>query len=88
MSKEKRPQDWSLEEKLKLTIACGPLDDEAVNALSREQSIYPHHIMQWTQDFVGGARAKAIAPSGTKNPKHENNVSRIQIRSASIFKLQ
>jgi hypothetical protein len=39
MSKEKRPQDWSLEEKLKLIIACGPLDDEAVNAVCREQGI-------------------------------------------------
>ncbi|MFT7403350.1 MAG: hypothetical protein ACI955_000403 [Zhongshania sp.] len=24
MSKEKRPQDWSFEEKLKLIITCGP----------------------------------------------------------------
>jgi transposase-like protein len=72
MSKEKRPQDWSLEEKLKLIIACGPLDDEAVNALCREQGIYPHHIKQWTQDFVGGA--KAIAPSETKKLKHENKI--------------
>jgi transposase len=74
MSKEKRPQDWSLEEKLKLIIACGPLDDEAVSAVCREQGIYPHHIKQWTQDFVGGARAKAIAPSETKKLKHENKI--------------
>jgi transposase len=74
MSKEKRPQDWSLEEKLKLIIACAPLDDEAVNAVCREQGIYPHHIKQWTQDFVGGTRAKAIAPSETKKLKHENKI--------------
>ena len=48
MPKEKRPQDWNLEDKLKLIVACAPLDDEAVNALCREQGIYPHHIKQWT----------------------------------------
>jgi len=72
MPKEKRPQDWNLEDKLKLIVACAPLDDEAVNALCREQGIYPHHIKQWTQDFVGGARAKAVAPSETKKLKYEN----------------
>ena len=74
MPKEKRPQDWNLEDKLKLIVACAPLDDEAVNALCREQGIYPHHIKQWTQDFVGGSRAKAVAPSETKKLKHENKV--------------
>ena len=74
MSKEKRPQDWSPEEKLNLIIACGSLDDEAVSVLCRKQGVYPHHIKQWKQDFVGGAKTgtKASAPSETKNLKHEN----------------
>jgi transposase-like protein len=74
MSKEKRPQDWSLEEKLNLIITCGSLGDEAVSALCREQGIYPHHIKQWKQDFVGGAKAsaKANAPSEAKSLKSEN----------------
>lgn len=72
MSKEKRPQDWSLEEKLNLIIACGSLDDEAINALCREQGIYPHHIKQWKQDFIGGA--KANTPSEAKSLKLENKV--------------
>ncbi len=73
MSKEKRPQDWSLEEKLNLIVACGSLDDEAVSALCREQGIYPHHIKQWKQDFVGGAKTgtKATALSEAKSLKHE-----------------
>ncbi len=76
MPKEKRPQDWSLEEKLNLIIACGALDDEAISALCREQGIYPHHIKQWKQDFVGGAKAgaKVNVPSEAKSLKHENKV--------------
>ena len=74
MSKEKRPQDWSLEDKLNLIVACGSLDDEAVSALCREQGVYPHHIKQWKQDFVGGAKAstKAKVPSEAKSLKSEN----------------
>ena len=74
MTTEKRPHDWSLEEKLNLIIACGSLDDEAVNALCRERGVYPHHIKQWKQDFVGGAKAemKTKIPSDTKTLKSEN----------------
>ena len=74
MSKEKRPQDWNLEEKLELIIACGSLDDKAVNALCRERGIYPHHVKQWKQDFIGGAKvnAKENTPSEAKQLKHEN----------------
>jgi transposase len=74
MSKEKRPQDWSLEEKLNLIIASGSLDDEAVSALCRERGVYPHHIKQWKQDFVGGSKdgTKAKTMSEAKNLKSEN----------------
>ena len=34
---EKRPQDWSLQERLEMVIRCGSLDDEAINLLCREQ---------------------------------------------------
>ena len=56
MSKEKRPQDWSPEEKLNLIIICGSLGDDAISSLCREKGIYPHHIKQWTLDFVSGAQ--------------------------------
>jgi len=59
MTKEKRPQDWSLEEKLNMIIRCASLDDEAISLLCREQGIYPHHIKQWRQDFVDGAATNA-----------------------------
>ena len=54
VSKEKRPQDWSLEERLEMVIACGALDAEAINHLCRERGVYAHHVAQWKQDFIGG----------------------------------
>lgn len=74
MTTEKSPQDWSLEEKLELIIACGLLDDDAVSALCRERGVYPHHIKQWKQDFVGGAKVttRAQTRSEAKILKSEN----------------
>jgi transposase-like protein len=77
MSQEKRPQDWSLEEKFNLIITCGALDDEVVSALCREKGIYPHHLKQWKQDFVCGA--KASVPSVTKSLKSENKALKKEI---------
>lgn len=74
MTIEKRPQDWSLEEKLNLIIACDSLDGDAVSALCRERGVYPHHVKQWKQDFVGGAKiaTKAQVRSESKSLKSEN----------------
>jgi len=38
MTTDKRPQDWSAEEKLDIVIACASLDEDKANALCREQS--------------------------------------------------
>ena len=74
MTKEKRPHDWSLEEKLNMVIACASLDEEKVSELCREQGLYPHHINQWKQDFVNGrtTNTKAKAQSESKNIRQEN----------------
>jgi len=74
MKKEKRPQDWSSEEKLSMVITCASLDDEAFSTVCREQGIYPHHVTQWQQEFLQGMKTnpKAKIPSETKNLRLEN----------------
>ena len=56
MRKEKRPQDWSQEERLEMVIACGALDEDPMNQLCRERGLYAHHVKQWKQDFISGCR--------------------------------
>jgi len=74
MTKEKRPQDWSAEEKLNMVIACASLDEEKVSELCREQGVFPHHIKQWKQDFVSGQSAspKVSVRSDNKILRQEN----------------
>ena len=54
MSKEKRPQDWSLQERLEMIITCAALDEKSTSGLCRGKGVYPHHIKQWKSDFSSG----------------------------------
>lgn len=74
MTKEKRPQDWSLEERLNMVIACASLDEEKMNAYCREQGVYSHHVMQWKEDFANGHTSVSKVKSQTqiKQLKKEN----------------
>lgn len=69
MTKEKRPQDWSLEERLNMVISCGSLSPEAISELCRGKGIYPHHVKQWKSDFTSG---KSISRDVIKNPDNKN----------------
>jgi transposase-like protein len=51
MTKEKRPQDWTQEERLNLIIECGSLTEQAISEHCRAQGLYPYHIQQWKDDF-------------------------------------
>jgi transposase-like protein len=74
MTKDKRPQDWTLEERLNMVVACSSLDEEALNRYCREHGVYPHHVKQWKLDFVNGSAQSTQAASGAeiKTLKAEN----------------
>ena len=73
MVREKRPQDWSLEERLNMVIACASLDEEAMSELCREKGVYSHHVRQWKLKFVDGVTAHSNAgrDSESRSLKHE-----------------
>jgi len=66
---EKRPENWSQEERLEMVIACGSLDESAMNQLCRERGVYAHHVKQWKQDLINSFSANER--SGTKGLKGE-----------------
>jgi transposase-like protein len=72
---EKRPEDWSLEERLAVLIKCGTMDAETANQECRQQGIYPHHLTQWRQDFIKPAAANHKTElADLKKFKQENSV--------------
>jgi transposase-like protein len=75
MINEKRPQDWSLEEKLEMIITCASLNEEKISELCREKGIFPHHVQQWKKSFTKGtvgSQSKSRLSSETKVLRHEN----------------
>ena len=74
MTKEKRPQDWNLEERLNMVIACGSLNEKAISELCRGHGLYPHHVKQWKLDIISNQtlNTKAKAQSEVKSLRSEN----------------
>lgn len=76
MTHDKRPQDWTLEERLNIVIGCATLNNEQLSGYCREQGIYPHHVKQWKLDFAKGnlMKEKAVSPSELKALRQENKL--------------
>ena len=56
MSKEKRPQDWTLEMRLELVITSAGLIDNTIAEYCCEQDAFTHHVKRWKADFAAGNR--------------------------------
>jgi len=78
-TKEKRPQDWSLEERLNMVISCASLDEDKMNACCREQGIYSHHVKQWKEDFANG-------PSSVSNVKSQTQIKQLKKENKTLKK--
>ena len=74
MNKAKRPQDWTLEERLDSVIACASLGEDSLGEYCREQGIFHHHVKQWKTDFVTskGQSQELSLVSDMKRLKEEN----------------
>jgi len=79
--KEKRPQDWSPEERLEIVMACASLDEEEKSEYCRNQGVYPHHVNQWKLDFGSGNISSDTANKRQemKNLKNENKALRKEL---------
>jgi transposase-like protein len=79
---EKRPQDWSADEKLALLIACGTLDETGISEACREKGIYPYHLDQWKSELVENLSGdnEINSHAETKHLKNENRELRKALR--------
>ena len=64
MASEKRPEDWSLADRLAIIITSDGLDDKALSTLCRKSGLYPHHIEQWKADFLTGNVSGNVSDGG------------------------
>lgn len=94
VKKEKRPQDWSPEERLDVVIACSSMEAGAMNQWCRERGLYAHHVTQWRQDFISGSTAhergdaKALKGEVRELKKELNRKDRALAETAALLVLQ
>ena len=73
MSKEKRPQDWSKQQRFDAIVHCHSMNDELVSTYCRENGIYPHHLKEWKTEFLLNKQGfESVFRQDQKKLKQEN----------------
>ena len=68
--KNRRPQDWSPEEKLKIVIEAAALDDEQLGGFLREKGLHETTLEQWRLQMLD-----ALHTGRPKKPKTKSKPS-------------
>lgn len=49
--KEKRPQDWSREERLNALLEATKLSEDELGVWCRQKGLHTHHLEKWRKEF-------------------------------------
>ena len=73
-SKEKRPKDWTAEERLSALIETGPMSVEDRTVWCRKNGIFIHNLDQWKKDVLSAISSGSAGKQSeeVKNLKKEN----------------
>ncbi len=72
--KEKRPQDWTAEERLNALIETGAMPEAERVSWCRKRGVFSHHLEQWKKDILSllTPNNAALKFKGTARLKKEN----------------
>lgn len=77
--KEKRPQDWTAEERINALMETGAMTEEERVAWCRKRGLFTHHLEQWKKDAVTSLKLK-------KDPGKSKGTTRLQKENAALKK--
>jgi transposase-like protein len=69
----KRPQDWTLEEKLRLIVEASQLGDDQLGAFLRERGLHEAELEEWRT-----AAAEALAPGKSRKKSKKSDSKRVR----------
>ena len=55
---EKRPQDWTAEERVEALLKTGSMSSEERVSWCRTNGLFGHHLEQWKKDVIASVRQK------------------------------
>ncbi len=72
--KEKRPQDWTAEEKLEAVLEYENLEEEGRGKYLREKGLHSVHIERWRQQIVEGLKSS----KGRKKDPRDTRIKELE----------
>jgi len=68
--KQRRPEDWSAEEKLEALLGYARLAEEEKGKFLREKGLHEAHLEKWKAEVVQGLKLKPFG-GGKKDPQQK-----------------
>lgn len=80
--KEKRPRDWTGQERLDALLETAGMSAEELGSWCRRKGIYTHHLEKWKQEAVSGSLGEQAktAQAELKHLRDENKALRKDLR--------
>ena len=69
VKKERRPEDWSPEERLHVVFEAQGLGEQALGELLRKKGLHSHHIEAWKKEAIADAAGKKKRGCPRKDPE-------------------
>lgn len=76
--KEKRPQDWTAEERIAAMIETGAMSDEERIAWCRKKGIFAHHLKQWKKDAIDSLSSKPTKKKSNESQRLKKEISALK----------
>lgn len=76
---EKRPQDWTGEERLEALLATHGLTEVALGQWCRERGLHTHHLVSWRKEMVQ-VGAEASSKGDLRALRQENQALKKEVR--------
>jgi transposase-like protein len=96
VAREKRPQDWSLAERLAALQESHGLEGEALSSWCRGKGLFVHHLVQWKAEFcqrdgdsgAGRAEMRALKEANQRLQRELSRKEKALAEAAALMMLQ
>src|SRR3989304_10050957 len=68
--KQRRPEDWTAEEKVEAILGYEKLSEEQEGMFLREKGVHEAHLGRWKAELIEGMKLKPFV-GGKKDPQHK-----------------
>jgi len=79
VKRERRPEDWTVEERLSALIESNALSDDELGAWCRGQGLHTHHLERWRREIIEGQDRKG-SQSTLRALRAENRTLKKELR--------